>query len=356
MQFSTIGVQTGIAKYSAAAQGADGKIYFIPGSAKQIMILDPATDMVEYDDFGIDWEPFSHYWSSAVMANNGKIVCAPSFSNKILVINTFSNGDPATVNLITDSRLVAPNAFKFEDGYLHTNGLIYFPPRHFNHILEFNPTNNAIRLHRALQGLTRLSKFSGSVKLNDRMYCVPFNYGSFMVVDPAIIENRSIVITQNNVTTVTNYTEISTSTIPVTNVKNPSRRNRWEGGVVKDNKVYGIPYLIPEVLILERQVNQTTGKTTGHSIRTLRAPPSEEMGRTRSMYMGGALLDDKIICSPYSSDRLMVINTNNDTLSFHQLPVKYSMDKYKWSGAIATDTAVYLIPYNANDILKIIPG
>jgi len=358
MQYNTIGIQPGIAKFSAAVVGLDGKVYFIPGSSKQFMILDPVTDMVEYTDFGLEFEPFSHYWSSAVIAPNGKIICAPSFSNKILVISTFANGDPATALYIENPALVAPNAFKWEDGYLHKNGLVYFPPRHFNQVLEFNPVNNSFRLHRTPPSLpmTALSKFSGSVKIGDLMYCMPFNRNNMLILNPDNIESLSSTTVTGNVTTVTNYTQISASNVAFTDhLKNTTHRNRWEGAVAKGNKIYGIPYLIPEVLVVQRNVSGT-GVFTDHSVKTIFSPPSAGMKKTRSMFMGGALLGDFIYCSPYSSDRLMMINTLDDTISYHSLPVGYSQDRYKWSGAVVANGAVYFIPYNANDILKVIPS
>ena len=74
-------------KWIGGVLAPNGKIYCVPYSSTQILVIDPSDNSTELiGSFG-----GSDKWNGGVLAPNGKIYCVPLNTNQILVIDPSDN-------------------------------------------------------------------------------------------------------------------------------------------------------------------------------------------------------------------------------------------------------------------------
>lgn len=137
--FSTIsisGYSIGSSAYGfwGSVLGPNGKIYFIPWDAANVVVLDTSNDSIST----ISGSPGGACckWGGGVLANNGLIYTAPGNRNRVGRINTSNN---------TFAESTVTNAGTGESWYragvLAPSGIIYFFPRTATNILKYNPSS-----------------------------------------------------------------------------------------------------------------------------------------------------------------------------------------------------------------------
>jgi hypothetical protein len=166
--FGTIGVSGG-EKYTGAVSHPNGKIYFIPGTARRVIELDPATNTLT--EIGSDFGTTSTVrWQGGILHDDGCIYCGPRNDTQVLKI------DPSTGNTTRIGTTYA-GVDKFWGGVLAPNGFIYFVPS--------NGANQFLKLNTATSTTSLVgSSYSGSYKFlgcvigpDDFIYAIPFNFG-----------------------------------------------------------------------------------------------------------------------------------------------------------------------------------
>lgn len=201
----------GTRAWRAAVEGMDGKVYGIPAFANQIVVIDPedpeelgpGQPKVDYIPLPSDVETVNHEkWYTGILSEStGCIVCPPynqvrGGDGAYLIINT----DP-TSNSYQNCRLFGSFGGAIElcrDIVSYQNDLFLIPFRNRNvhkldlanvnryedfadhpDILEFRQIEGRRLLDSHLGGLFS----SGAVAPNGKLYCTPWNIGTFLVVD-----------------------------------------------------------------------------------------------------------------------------------------------------------------------------
>ena len=128
-----LGAYGDVYKWSGGVLGADGHIYFVPGSANRILRFDPASNAAE--PVGPDLGAYGdgNKWSGGVLGDDGHIYFVPCDAHRILRF------DPATTH--AERLAIGPDRGAYGDGkwsgcVLGANGHIYFVPMNAKRILQ----------------------------------------------------------------------------------------------------------------------------------------------------------------------------------------------------------------------------
>ncbi len=119
------------------------KMYLIPFDSDSVTILDPNNDAI--DDTTITGLGLGGFkWAGGVLAPNGKIYGTPESSNQVLMIDTNTNTTNTTTLInLNNSSLANITAQKFAGaGKIATNGLIYLSPRFSQRVLAIDTKSN----------------------------------------------------------------------------------------------------------------------------------------------------------------------------------------------------------------------
>jgi hypothetical protein len=215
-------------KWQGAIAAPDGKIYCIPFSANDILIIDPLTQTVTRSTLGatipLNTSGGVFRWFGGVLAPNGKIYCMPRNSGMVLVIDPLNNS--ATT---TNFGLTLSDSTKWIGGVLGANGKVYGVPRTATDVLVIDTSNDtATRTDFGLD-LSAANKYQGGVLApNGKIYCVPRAATDMLVIDPA-----------TETATTTNFSiDMSGST-------------KYLGGTLANNgKFYCIPRNVADILVV----------------------------------------------------------------------------------------------------------
>lgn len=232
------------------------------------------------------------------------------------ILNLFDNTFPQnTIDTTSISSLGAGE--KWFGGVLAPNGKIYCVPFNSTSVLVLNPTDNTFYNIGSLSGS---SKWAGGILApNGKIYCAPASSTSVLIIDP------------------------SNDTLDTTSITGLSGSLKWRGGVLAPNgKIYCIPYGATNVLIID-PLNNSVDTT---SISGLSGGINK--------WNGGVLAPNgKIYCVPYSDDNILIIDPNNNT--YNQVFVLNSLLKYS-GGALGPDGKIYCAPSNRPNVLIIDPN
>ncbi|MCB1308295.1 MAG: hypothetical protein KDK30_08960 [Leptospiraceae bacterium] len=206
--------------YYAGVSAPNGKIYFPPYGADEVMILDPQTNSLDNSTItGLGAGPYK--WMGGVLASNGKIYTIAKDSTEMLII------DPTSNTVDTSSITGLPGGNAYGGGALAPNGKIYFVPRDANHVLIVDPATNS-KDSTSITGFSGTTLYYGAVLGADgRIYGIPRNSGNVLVIDPD-----------------TN----STTTIATVGI--------FLGGALASNgKIYAMPQSNDKVLVIDTKAN-----------------------------------------------------------------------------------------------------
>ena len=136
---------------------------------------------------------------------------------------------------------------------------------------------------------------------------------------------------------------------------------KWLRGILADGYLYGIPAWADSVLQVDVDALWGRRQMTGNIVRLLPLPDSYMGGQTWQWH-GAALNADKtaIYCIPSNAKQVLKVDLQTFTTSFIDINVPdeytdFSLDlTNKWYGGIlGHDNAVYGVPYRAGSVLRI---
>lgn len=196
-------------------------------------------------------------------------------------------------------------------------------------------------------------KFMGAVLGSDgKVYCVPHNARRVLMIDPASYSADNIgdefVVDADTIST-----DFSISS---------DQPQLWWGAVLGgDGKIYCVPYNATRVLVIDPSVQSPVGRL---SFLSASAGDAAIMGGPRK-WSGGALAPDgRIVCAPFDSDKVLVIDPAAQSLSFvGGFTWLTSLTDATGSGAInkfsgcfvGSDRLVYLVPHSSQLLVGLGP-
>lgn len=127
--------------------------------------------------------------------------------------------------------------------------------------------------------------------------------------------------------------------------------HKWSGGVLaKDGKIYCVPWTHPQVLVIDCLAKRVSFLDTSTGTGCTAASLSEHKWRD------GILAEDgwAIYCIPWTAEAVLRIDVAKSSAScFGELPASDS----KWAGAaLGCDGRIYCAPYDSPSCLVITPG
>lgn len=126
--------------YSNVICAQNGKLYFIPDTADKVLVVDPQNDdEFYYIEEEVEVGATLKKWFGATLHPDGKIYCAPYYSETMLVIDTSND----TVELLEGFA----SGVTWAGACLAPNGNIFFAPEQGGLVLEFNPTTGDKTYH-----------------------------------------------------------------------------------------------------------------------------------------------------------------------------------------------------------------
>ena len=207
----------------------DGKIYCPPGEGSHVLVIDPETD--ELDCIDTKEEEITGYTSNdvrkwdGVCAFNGKLYCAPSSHQSVLVIDPAAEDENDKCTFIdTEDQ----SEFKFS-GIAELNGLLYCCPLSASYVLRIDPGDDEREpeLHRIEVGVRRPDKWSGIAACDGRLYCAPCNESAVLVIDPE-----------------------ADTPVTVETGESTTGNDRWDGITEADGKLYCTPSDMTSILVV----------------------------------------------------------------------------------------------------------
>lgn len=285
---------------------ADGKIYFIPSSAEDILIIDTdeGTAVLSDMDANLTGE---FKWAGGVYAE-GKIYCVPFDATDILIIDTVDG-------TATRSSLGATltGGAKWNGG-VYADGKIYCVPYDATDILIIDPSEGSATRSNMGADLSGSYKWNGCVYADGKIYCIPENSTDILIIDP--VENAAT------------RSDMGATLDGVT---------KWTGGVYADGKIYGIPSSADDILIIDPSEGAATRSDMGAALDGY------------YKWSGGALLDGKIYCMPLFSEDILVIDPSSGSASL----ITGFDGYYKWMGCVLADNKIYGVPFVSDEVLII---
>jgi len=158
--------------HSCCFDPVSGKVYFIPASATQILVLDTLDNSTYlFADFSGTLK-----WRASVLAPNGKIYCPPYDNSSILVIDPIDDSTTEiNVSEVTTGSLWCTIT-------LAPNGKLYCAPRSSTGVLVIDPTDDSYYIFNYLSDANQYT--CSCLGIDGKIYCPPLSANSFMIIDP----------------------------------------------------------------------------------------------------------------------------------------------------------------------------
>ena len=395
-------------RYVGGVLGPNGKIYCIPYSATTVLEIDPNTKTTS--TFGS--LSAGSKWAGGVLANNGKIYGAPYGVSSIVEIDPISRtvstfGESSDVWSVTDPGWAYPQ--------LGSDGKIYaFPVNSGNFsysVLKIDPDNKTLSL--IYPEITNYDVGGAVAARNGKIYSTPSEASSIIAIgisaankSPQWITKPHEVSPRCGFTTVLSDVGVSTSVyqylsgclgndgniyaIPYGGLYNdtskiikinPNKETyelkttipdnydayyNWGPSIsatiqLKNGKICGVPYARPYVIFYDPKSDAT------NEVLIYNRPninPSNGKGETTYTWISGSLAPNgKIYCPPAQGNRILVINTNTESVSINDFsPIGISTSYYygitdaNWGGSVlAPNGKIYAVPQRETSVLEIDP-
>eukprot|EP00164_Ancoracysta_twista_P008236 GFYU01011840.1.p1 GENE.GFYU01011840.1~~GFYU01011840.1.p1 ORF type:complete len:387 (-),score=76.85 GFYU01011840.1:40-1200(-) len=307
-------------KWLGGELAANGMIYGIPGTAPQVLKIDPTTG--ETSLIGPVF-PEKFKWLRGIHSPRDNCIYGiPSNATSILRIDP-SNDKVSTFGGPLDG------VWKWHGGVMAADGNIYCIPCCATSVLKIVPGDPEKGLEPSVEFIgVDVPELAGNHKW----------YGGLLGCDGCVygIPNcaKSVV-------------KINPATSEVTTIGDlPSGGQKWHGGVTHpDGCVYGVPSHHEHVLRIDPRTGDVT--TFGDAI-----DPGTWRPNGKYKY-GGATVgpDNAIYCFPSDAERVLKITPSNDEVKLIGPPWQCHN---KWqNGFVGRDSNVYAIPCNADGVLRI---
>lgn len=155
----------------------NGKIYFIPSLATQVVEFDPLGPSVSYIGSTYSTDPMK--WAGGCLGGNGKIYCAPFDDANILEI------DPVLHQTRLIPTVTSATFGRWRGCCIAPGGLIYFMPHNADRVMTYNPDTDAVAYLADDLGLA-VNKWAGAVLgKNGRIYGMPYASTTVLEIDPS---------------------------------------------------------------------------------------------------------------------------------------------------------------------------
>lgn len=200
-------------KWQGGVVAPNGKIYGIPRNSRSVLIIDPVTNTADTTTIS-DLSSDTNKWAGGVLAPNGNIYCIPRNATNVLVINPLTN----TKSFIDVSGVTT--SAKWEGGVLAPNGNIYGVPYNIDKILQINTISNTTSLIDISGLIVNENWNGGALAPNGRIYMTPLQDNRILVLDPSnngisFISGSGVIQNTFTDTTQRTNTEVQIGTINI---------------------------------------------------------------------------------------------------------------------------------------------
>ncbi len=260
---------SGSGKWASGCLGPDGKIYCVPYNAREVLIIDPIAGAAVRTDFGLDLSDNAK-WAGAVLGEDNRIYCIPRNSKDILIIDPLAG---TATRSTMGANLAGSN--KWSGGILASNGKIYGVPRDSSDILIIDPASGTASRGRLGAALTDSHKYAeGILAPNGKIYAIPYtNSPAILIIDPR------------------------TDTASLSTMGANLSGSGWSEAILgPDDRIYAVPYTASDILVID--------PASGAASRT----PVPGVGRTSTgKWVMGDLVENKFFGIPYGSEEIILV-------------------------------------------------
>jgi hypothetical protein len=222
---------SGASKWEGGVLGSNNKIYGIPYSSTDILIIDPIAGTASRSAMGASLTGAGK-WAGGVLGSDNKIYGIPFGATDILIIDPVA-GTASRSSMGAD----LSDTNKFIGGVLGSDNKIYGIPFDSLDILIIDPAEGtATRTDFGLGNLWDYSQWYGGVLAsNNKIYCMPNSVADILIIDP--IGEKA-----------------SRSSMGA----DFSSSNQYRGGALgSDNKIYGVPFDVGTILNIDTEYRPT---------------------------------------------------------------------------------------------------
>lgn len=324
----------GSEKYLGGVLGDDGNVYAIPGHARQVLKIVPASGTLEL----IGPEIVGKFkWLRGVRCG-GVVYGVPCHAERVLKIV------PATGEVT----LIGPafeGEWKWHGAVVADDGNVYAIPQTAERVLKICPRTEEVTL--VGPSFPGRNKWYGGLKsASGAIFGIPANATGVLKIVPACavhgVDGGSDA--EDEVSVVGDF---------------PEGGYKWHGGVVAPNDtIWGVPAHSDTVLRIRPSAAGARGED---DISCVEGPVYT--GRHRSdgkyKYLGAVVGGDgNVYCIPSDADHVLRIDTCTGEL--HAIGESLENEKFvqnKWqNGFLGRDGAIYGIPLKAETILRVVPA
>ena len=321
----------GDAKWLGGVLAANGKIYCVPYSSDEVLIIDTNNGSYQLESFGLTFGAGLKY-AGGCLAADGKIYCAPHDANDgVLVIDPMTN----TASIETYGGVLSnvPVKAKYRGCVLGNDNKVYCIPYDANFALIIDVDNKTAVTDSFGITFSGAKKWGGGVlAANGKIYCTPYESYILLVIDT------------------------NTSTAKQISVGYIMSKSDFSNGVLgADGKIYCAPRDSNYVLV----INPEDDSVKSYYLSQF-GGGNYPQGAT-PFYGGGCLAaDGKIYFSPLNAEMVAVIDTKkpmSESISYIGIDELSILESHKYSSMVmSTDGRIHCVPYNAKDILRIKMG
>jgi hypothetical protein len=306
----------GYQKWSAFVDGGDGFFYGIPNHARRVVKFDPIDKSLT--EIGPDLGDGRYKWMCGVRANNSSIYCAPCLAEHILKIDTIQG----TVETLDDVELPETGYDLWASGALAADNYIYYMPYCARRIMRLNPDNDTLSSVGDDLGEGIESKYGGTViGIDDCVYGIPYDATHIVKFDPTNSDTTSTVgeeaeeqfMCDNGVWAGDGYIYATNTYGQVLQIDTTSNNYTWIGD--KIHSILGRGWGDPIV-----GVDECIYWPPSRANRVLRFDPETQQlpslvgdefggGGRQGKWLNGALAtDEAIYCLPFASTQILIID------------------------------------------------
>lgn len=322
---------TGQTLYLGGNVGVDGKLYFIPGHAKRVMVCDPTTDRVTLTG---PIFPGKFKWLRGVNVDGGKIYGLPCHADTVLCIDVPS-GKITTIPIPYDDVFSDPAQakeerqckWKYHGGTIcPIDNAIYCIPQSALHVLKIDPVTGTCQL--VGPELPGKYKWYGGVvgKHDQAIYGIPHNSPHVLRISPSAITLHG------------DY---------------GSGGHKWHGASPAPNgDIVSVPANADSVLVIRPGLEPDMFEIGD----TLCVKSGRHRTDRKYKFLGAMTGSDGLVyCFPSGSERVLQIDTQ--TLHVREVgPNLFDMERIcqnKWQNGLTLFENVYAIPLAGESLLRI---
>jgi hypothetical protein len=310
-----------------------GVLFCVPYDATTVLVINPGTGkafQLTAKQLGLASTAFdgTNKWARAVVGRDGRIYCMPYTATAILVI------DPLTMTATLETYGLPTSALsgirKWDGGVLASDGMIYCAPYDATTVLIIDPQNQTARVLTSTQLGLGASVLAGTAKYSGAVFANGKVYFiPFLATNVMLVDIAALTATQ--------------PTYGLT----LSDSSKWSGAVVVGTNIYCAPFQSTDILVIDA-VAQTAVRTA--------------MGATltgNSKFRGIVAVQNKLYGIPYGAASFLVIDPLDTTSSPQGTATRNNFNGYnvrtptttgdftsasKWSGGVAYKGIIYGCP------------